>query len=362
MKKIFWIGPVVHTENDLSSNAMSPAANKWQLEFIDALLDNRYSVTCLSYIPFQTWPFGKIWVKYPDDSKQIKRFNIISAEYINLLFIRELWIVFSILFKLKINKNFTKIDYIFTYNPLLRHRLLANLLKLFRNYKWISIVADDIAKGSPDITVFLSYGYYQRFDKKNKYFLDGGIHSINKTLDLINKEKTKILLYAGAISKWTGIIEFTNIFQDVFEEFNVELHIYGKGNSKEIETIAKRNARIKFFGFVSDEELHIACKKAFAFINPRPVNISLGENNFPSKLLMYLSYIKPILTTKTQGISPDYDNILNYYHDTDTLRYYINKYISDDIYYKSQCENILSYVNENSWNKKIKIFLEKIEK
>ena len=41
-------------------------------------------------------------------------------------------------------------------------------------------------------------------------------------------------------------------------------------------------------------------------------DIDGNQMNFPSKLFRYLPYGKPILSTNTQGLSPDYSNALIY--------------------------------------------------
>ena len=65
-----------------------------------------------------------------------------------------------------------------------------------------------------------------------------------------------------------------------------------------------------FFGLVSEFELKKIYETAYIFINPRPSYLSGSSMNFPSKVLEYLSYGKPVISTWTSGLSPNYAEIL----------------------------------------------------
>jgi hypothetical protein len=353
--KIIWIGPIVNNEYINKIEAISPAANHWQANFIDALTNNKYDVTLVTYIPMRFWPKEQLWVKYPL-SKQNVNFNIISISYLNLPFIRDMWISIALF------KKIIKIDNcykIISYNPVFRHSLCATILQYFYKYIWISIIADDKVKGKPNYSIFLSAGYFNSTVIKNKYLFEGGINL--KNTEINNYNKTKVLLYAGSITKWTGIEDFIINYHNVLNDFDLELHIYGKGESKIISEIAKYNTKIKFIGYVDDNTLDNACKNAFAFINPRPLNVLNGDNNFPSKILYYLSYSKPILSTLTLGLSSDLSKILTLYNpsnDQDIIR--CLELILDIGYYEKQTKILQNYILQNTWDKKVEILLSKI--
>ena len=65
--------------------------------------------------------------------------------------------------------------------------------------------------------------------------------------------------------------------------------------------------------------------------------------NFPSKLLEYLSYGKPVLSTWTPGISDDYREIIEVF-DQETPECLANSLL-----------NILSWSNQDIYKKQIKI-------
>lgn len=357
--KILWLGPIVDTRAGVRTKAISSAADTWQREVIKGLVENGVDVITITYMPDQVWPKGRFWVMYPSDNKFAQEYKPISTGYLNLFLLRDIWIPVSLFIKILFSKHISDVTALFTYNIPARHRLLTILLRFFYpRIKWVSVIADVLAKGRPDITVFLSYSYYHQFPESNKRFFDGGVPKLNITDGTNQPADTKVLLYAGTISEWTGIEDFCILFDAVSAQLDIELHIYGQGASRTIELIAQRNKRIKFFGFVPEAELHEACKRAYAFVNPRPSGAYLGENNFPSKLLMYLSYGKPILSTKTANLSPEYDTILTYYEGAEGLVQELKVLISSLTEHSEKVDRIRRYAIDNTWKRKVQLLLE----
>jgi glycosyltransferase involved in cell wall biosynthesis len=119
----------------------------------------------------------------------------------------------------------------------------------------------------------------------------------------------KIILYAGSLTKWGGVNSLIEAFK-LIERENIELWICGPGKNRTVEHESKTNTNIKFLGFLDKCKLNKIYETASIFVNPRPSHIIGNEYNFPSKLFEYLSYLKPIVSTKTPGIPPEYEKIL----------------------------------------------------
>ena len=341
------------------SKEISPAANLWQKKFIENLISNEESVTLLTYMPKQSWPKGPIWVKYPDVNLFFsKNITVYTTSYINLPIIREIHIAFSLYIKIPKNKTLYNL---FTYNPLLRHRLFIKTLKLFNKVYWISIIADGKFIGHPNIAIFLSYNYFQQCKLENSIHFDGG--TIQRETHLNTIKSKKHLLYAGSITKWTGIIDFAEKFNSVSESINYELHIYGSGDGEDkIKKLAAINSKIKYLGFVSESQLENACQEAFAFINPRPLNVIDGEKNFPSKILFYFAFEKPVISTLTLGLSNNYLNLLVFYDETNIADFIkCLRSIESEKEYERYAQLIKQFVIQNSWKHKIKLLLNEIE-
>ncbi|HHX68555.1 MAG TPA: glycosyltransferase [Gallicola sp.] len=351
--KVIWVGPIVGPSHLSKYKAVSPAANKWQMNFITSLMKQGIQVINVSYLPEQIFPKGRLFPYYKQHNDSI--FSI-QSKYINLPKLKNVTLGANI-FK-EISKH-NDSEVVITYNNYIPHTKAASLAKKKYNMKWVNIVADDNFVEGPDLTLFLSYGYFLKSEISPKMHIDGGLYPLTKD---DYKPKRSVILFSGALNKWTGIEEFAEQFLKL-DQRQFELHIYGKGDSILLRKLSASD-RIKLKGFVSDEELEKSMQECFAFVNPRPIDIPGGENNFPSKLLEYLRYGKPVISTKTAGIAPYYDNVLYYYDplDTSSLVSTINKLSNlDDNDMKLHRHNIEKLYSNHNWNSISDSFLKKIK-
>ncbi len=354
MKKVLWIGPIVYPDDIGNYKAQSAAANVWQLGFISGLIENGYQIENVSYVPYSTWPRGPLWIGANKSREILIGLNQTSCTYLNLTGIREVWLGLTILFILIRNFRATEFLCFITYNPTLRHRIPVILYSLYHKIKWISILADNFTKGRPHFTLFLSYDYFKRFKKPNKYFLDGGISNTGIHFHQPLKSP-KILLYAGSQSNVTGLRDFVFFFKTIeLEDF--ELHIYGNQSDKEIKELCNSSKNIKQFGFVEDEVLNKACEQAFAFINPRPKS-NIANTTFPSKILYYIQYEKPIISTNTGTLAKKYNDLIFTYEHGNISSFVsvLDKIGSIDLAQYSK--KIQDFKTEYSWKNQIKKFI-----
>jgi glycosyltransferase involved in cell wall biosynthesis len=322
--RILFVGPIVESEDVKMSPAVSPASNKWQLDLIKGLMENGEELSVLTYLPEPAWPKGKFFVEITPFRNPICLTEY--TRYINFpgLRFKILGKKFKRALSLMMQDGNFKPEILLTYNATEANLALGHFFQNHYKGKWISIIADGYSMGSPDSEIFLSYGYFMKSDKEPKLHLDGAPPVFQGKN--ASQPTNKIILYSGSLDIWTGIEHFVKQFLEL-RPYGYELHIYGKGVNREIERLATENENIKVMGFVSSEELSNACEKAYAFVNPRPTHLPGVENNFPSKILFYISFGKPILSTKTKGISASYDEILNYYDplDINSLRNQFNQ-------------------------------------
>ena len=312
--KILFIGPIVENCDVSGSEAVSPAANQWQLDLIEGLVENGVEVSVLSYLPERAWPKGRLYVQNKPFIDPTCSFTYVG--YANIPVVRFSILRYKFIRALQsiCNNDDSRPDFLITYNATEPNCGVGHYFQEKYNGKWISIIADGYSQGKPDSEIFLSYGYFRKSQLFHKLHLDGAppVFQGEKVL----QPARKIIIYSGSLDIWTGIENFVKQFSELnLSEF--ELHIYGKGQNSEIARIADNNQNISLKGFVPSVELSNASKKAFAFVNPRPTHLPGVENNFPSKILQYISFGKPILSTKTKGISPLYDELLNYYDPQD---------------------------------------------
>ncbi len=319
---ILWLGAIFDEKQMLNSKAISPAANNWQRGLIEPLAKKGSSIIMLGHHPEPIWPKGNLLMNYCYTSD-----NLITSYltgYINAPFLRNKTLIsryWSLL--QKIMKVEGKPKCVITYNPYSQNSQTAIKLQKKLHIPWICIVADmptskaEISKHKEyialsDGVIFLSWDMYKKSKSPIKLHLDGGVsqikpHTNTAGIDTINDKK--IILYAGSLTKWGGIDLLIEAFK-LINRTDIELWICGPGRNSTVEHENSTNPKIKHLGFVDKNQLNEIYELASIFVNPRPSSIIGNEYNFPSKLFEYMSYLKPIVSTKTPGISPEYQNIL----------------------------------------------------
>lgn len=352
---IVWIGGIFDESTILKSKAVSPAANHWQKCLINGLEEQGLSVITLGHLYEPMFPKGRLRVKSSDATlDNSMRGELIS--YWNLPLIKD--------------KLLTK-SYINELNALCKKRGKPVAVLVYNAYSYcvdiglyaqkclgistVCIVADglekdiQLAKLSNGV-VFLSWGAYQKSSQHSKLHLDGGIEKINWSEYLISettKNRNLKILYTGGTSAHGGIDFLLHSFSNVRYQ-NIELWICGKGSFRQLEQLSQQDSRIKCFGLVSEKRLEELYQQADVFVNPRPSSLDINKFNFPSKIFQYLSYGKPIISTWTDGLSPDYRDLLIVIDELNTLS--LNQAIEDIIQW--------SDVDKQNLKNKIKKFVQ----
>lgn len=312
--RIIWVGSNLPVDNLSKWSAASPAAIKWQKYLLTAIKDAGAVVSELYFRPDPYWPRGRF-----RPSKEAKRPDLITHPsreivYYNFPLVRDLSLCFSLLLSViqTLRKRESENIIVMTYNGPYWAVWAMRILRLFSPIHWVCVVADDVAPNGADQFVFLSYGYYQSFPSGNKMHLDGGVYykDTPSKSSHFQKDGEKILfVYSGNFSKWGGCAILLDAVQ-ILNRNDFEVLLTGPSPSPSIADRISQDSRVRYLGLLSKNELAEIYKIADVFINPRPIDVKYGENNFPSKLLDYLAWNKPILSTKTAGLSPDFvDNL-----------------------------------------------------
>ena len=128
--------------------------------------------------------------------------------------------------------------------------------------------------------------------------------------------QVKNIIYTGALVDYSGIMNLIRAM-DFVEDENIVLDIYGDGVFREqIKVLATNNPRVRYHGRVSNQEAMKAQQSAWLLANPRPVENSIAKVTFPSKIFEYLMSSRPVMTTKLNGFSKDYDSLLFWTEDS----------------------------------------------
>lgn len=328
---VLWLGGVFSEEAMLTNRAISPAANRWQVEILRALTQAGMSVVVLGQKYEQRWPLGALRPGDLEDAPD--NIDVVFSKYWNLPFgrNRSLAMAFRKTFEQLVREKGNPPQLIITYNPYYQHGSLARYAYRRYGIPWIPIVADfkspgeewaDYKRETAEAMghVFLSYWAYKECPLYPKLHIDSGVANLRvceKSYRDPEKGKPFVFLYTGAVSRFKGI----DLLLDAFEIFlstqgnqHAELWICGKlalrGEGVHLQHRFDANERIKYFGVVPEGQLEEFSMRADAFVNPRPTGIQDHMMNFPSKLLEYLSYGKPVISTMTPGVAPEFADIL----------------------------------------------------
>jgi glycosyltransferase involved in cell wall biosynthesis len=342
MKKALWIGAVFKEKDAINEIAISLAANRWQLGLMKSLIDD---------YDFKIHILGEYF------------------SYLNIIGLRDIDLKHryynGIIRKLRKEDNY---DFIITYNLDIYKLKSLVFIKEKTEIPIFAIIAD-VDKNELKIhreleklcdkVFYLSYGFYKESTHPNKYFLEGGFDSYKLKVLMNNNDDPKLLLYTGGIGAHGGLDMLLDAF-NLLNRDDVELWICGKGDNKKLKDAVK-NTKINYLGVVSEEELINISNLAYAFINPRPSNFGNNYYNFPSKILEYLAYQKIIISTRTAGISPEYENALVFIdkENPEELAKMINTVLDyNELQYHDRIELQKSLSESKLWKNQIKKIFE----
>lgn len=329
-KNILFVGSVLNESGVKKNLGVSAAAAQWSRGLLTQLQNHVDSLHVLNHVWDRTFPFGNLLPGKKDDLP--KNYNNTLVRYINLKGIRERSLTLGLYNGFKeITKQDASPDIILFYNAYSYNISLAKKVKQhFPDVKLILIVLD-YPDPEPDNwasfqndtkifdgCIFLSWWAYENAPIKNKIHIDSGwSDNIERTPD-INDNENIVFIYAGKMEKYGGINKLIEAIKNIPKEYeNFRFEFYGKGESLDLIQLAKVDKRVLLKGFVSEKELESAFKRANALLSP--LDLTFGDNKmvFPSKIMNYLRFQKPIIASKSKGISREYDDILFYVHDND---------------------------------------------
>jgi len=257
-----------------------------------------------------------------DTKKFFKSFyekDIFHASVLDRKWLNFLSTIFSLIKELfKNRKNFDKIIY-YNYSPEIA--IPAFFCKIFLNKKIYLEYEDGLDKNEGlrgEVYTFMKFfakilsdGYilvnenliYELNDKPymvaNGVF-DWGLLQKAQNKGLISNKKKIMITYSGKISDYFGGYELLDYIKNLPK--NCELHISGYywESSIEIEKYIKENnlKNIFWYGLLDDDKYNQLLKDTDYFLLLNEGESKYKDTNFPSKLFVYLSTLKPTISTK----------------------------------------------------------------
>ena len=140
----------------------------------------------------------------------------------------------------------------------------------------------------------------------NKWILMEGSYDTAEQIAAV-KEKKKAVMYSGKLDEQYGIKMLVDAFMSI-QDSEIELWITGGGNTEGyIKACARRDNRIKFYGFLPSRQ-DVLRKQAAAslLVNMRLPSEAASGYCFPSKLFEYMATGTPVLSFDIAGIPREY--------------------------------------------------------
>lgn len=316
--RILWLGHWHSDQALYGRKAVNQAATTWSRGLLLGLKAADCEIRVCTHCWEQYWPKGRLLPGVKSDFDH--SFPVTFTKYLNIPGVRGGSLMQR--YKRMVSKEITtfKPDVVLTYNLYPYHCGVADIL-VEAKCKWVPVVLDQDdpaednwqtfqqqSKGAAGL-VFLSHWGTKNYPGDLRLLhLDGGISKINEIQSC--DDKGKVLVYSGKYdSDYGGLDVLFEIFSKV-KTRDCRFILTGKDPHSRAKKYLVNEPRAEYVGFLNREELHAVNLRATAFINPRPAYISDNRMTFPSKLLSYLAYGKPIISTWTDGLSPEYRELL----------------------------------------------------
>jgi glycosyltransferase involved in cell wall biosynthesis len=116
----------------------------------------------------------------------------------------------------------------------------------------------------------------------------------------------RAIYYSGALVDVAGVNLMLDAIPHV-KDPTIQFWFSGRGPLEErIKQQATSDRRIRFFGFVTEQQYSDMLQQAAVLVNPRPSRLLENRYNFPSKLMEYMAAGRPIISTATSDVAEHY--------------------------------------------------------
>ena len=319
MTKFLWLGAVFDENAEQSRAAASPAEYRWQRGLINALGSKGYPVHLIGHLAEPLWPKGQVC---PDgepflDSSLSQR----CLRYWNLpaLRARSLCNAYCLAVDSYCRQHAAP-ECLFTYNAWPWKVAAARHAKREFSIKWVNLTLDyddpgenfekyTRAVSGADAHVILSWAAFEGVSLRPKLHLDAGVDEVYESPLASGSAQAHTFMYSGRLTEASGAGFLTEAIRQVKRQ-DVRFMICGKDKGSPLEQLAQKDPRVDFVGYVSSQELHELSLASDFFLNPRPPGLEVNRMVFPSKLTNYLAYGKPVVSTWTLGLAPEFRDLL----------------------------------------------------
>lgn len=311
--RLVWLGACLKPDVILSRFAVSPAAQRWQRGLLAGLKQFVPDLHVVGHCPDRTWPYGQLW---PGSTAELEdAFRQTLVPYTNLRGLRSGSLARNYATALsQAHAGCSGRPVIVSYNAD-EHVRVAVDRAFGGQVPWVPIILDHgligetwtggepLLRGTAG-AVYLSWWAHSRHTGSPSLHLDGGVTEASKGFPILPTVKPS-LLYTGALDQWGGITQLLDAFEKLRTP-NATLVVTGWSQWPAIRKRLETTRGVDYRGRVDEATLLQLAEEAAVLVNPRPLKIPGNQMNFPSKLLEYLTYGRPVVTTMTPGVAPEY--------------------------------------------------------
>ena len=324
---ILYIGPN-YSEWGQEHCPCSLAAAKWARGFLTAL-SKLANVTAITHVYYYPWPKGgKIWCGF-DNRFHPTNWDCEVVSYPVLRYVREWWWAWMYPRKAKRIIREKKIDAVLFYNCEYPHerKMIERIAKFGVPCFPIILDGDDprkddwgwIRETAANAAGFITLSWWVHTNIPEKtgkpsYHFDGGAEGWKGNRDERGgMGDEKLLVHTGALDQWRGLDFMVKVVEKLTaKRKDVKFVFCGKSSERVLKEIFGDNPQVELPGFVSEEEMEHICNSADVLLNVRDPNHPDNILNYPSKLPHYLSFGRPVVSTRLQSLSPDYDEVVQF--------------------------------------------------
>lgn len=297
------------------------------------------NITCISTLPVSRNIDKRVVFK--KEIEIVNNIQYIYLPFINYKYLRHIFIfIYSFIEVFRWIVKYSKYDKVVICDPLVFEsssvaRLLAHLF-FIKSVAYITDIPKYISilkqKNNILLTVFDYLAFYDSklynayvfvtknqasFYKGSNYIVIDDI--IDTNCDILKNKFVAHdnfnIVYAGGLYEKFGVEKLARAFHEIKNE-NLRLIFYGSGESSTyLEKLSSIDNRILVRGFIKYNELKQKFLEADILINTRPSTEPFSKYSFPSKTIVYMCSGIPTVSTRIEGISEEYDNLIIWIND-----------------------------------------------
>lgn len=337
---ITYLGIISRPEDIGKIGISSVAGNKIQYNLLHYLSEyDDITIDIVSFHPFKSFPSERLWVKPQVEYLFDGRVKLWQIGYINISYIKQ--ILYPIITFFKARKLTKSNDIVIAYDMYPPQGLPLSWLKERVKGKTLCLLADLSLGGvhkesgfrkifrklfdwstlrclrACDHYIVLNENVAKIYAPHSDYLvMDGGVEPSEFEYTGCWNGKLKNIVYTGALVEYSGIMNLIKAMS-IIKNKDVVLDIYGLGPLQDkVENIARNSSNIRFHGFVGNQEAMHVQQSSWLLANPRPVDNSIAQVTFPSKIFEYMMSGRPVLSTRLNGFTQDYDKLLFWIDDS----------------------------------------------